>query len=85
MILQLATRVRDKVRQQWRDNGTKLIGQFWIFMGMVAAVDHEQLHKIIDYLGPVWGPRLAYCVSIIGGVVTWRRAITNAERIAKDA
>lgn len=81
--MNLFTRMRAFVRQQWQDNGTKLIGQFWIALGTIAAVDHEQLHQIIDFVGPVWGPRLAYCVSIIGGVVTWRRALTNAERIAR--
>ena len=74
--------ITERIRQQWRQNGTRLIGQFWILLGTIAAVDHEQLHQVIDFVGPVWGPRLAYCVSIIGGVVTWRRAITNAERIA---
>jgi hypothetical protein len=73
-----------RLRQHWHENGTRLIGQFWVALGTIAAVDHEQLHQVIDFLGPVWGPRCAYCVSIIGGVVTWRRAITNAERIAKD-
>jgi hypothetical protein len=71
------------VRQQWHDNGTALIGKFWIGLGTIAAVDHEQMHKVIDYLGPKWGPRFGYVVLIIGGVVTWRRALTNAERIAK--
>lgn len=83
MIKEFAVRIRDRVKDHWREKGTALIGQFWIGLGTIAAVDHEQLHQVIDFVGPKWGPRIAYCVSIIGGVVTWRRAITNAERIAK--
>jgi hypothetical protein len=83
VIKEFAFRTRDRIKQRWRDNGTALIGQFWVALGTIAAVDHEQLHQVIDFVGPAWGPRLAYCVSIIGGIVTWRRALTNAERIAR--
>lgn len=81
--MNLFARLWSRIRQHWRDNGTALIGQFWVALGTIAAVDHEQLHQIIEFVGPKWGPRLAYCVSIIGGVMTWRRSITNAERIAR--
>jgi hypothetical protein len=72
-----------RVKEHWRDNGTALIGQIWVILGTMAAVDHEQLHQVIEFLGPKWGPRFGYGMAIIGGVVTWRRARSNAERIAR--
>jgi hypothetical protein len=73
-----------RLQQYWHDNGTRIIGQFWILLGTIAAIDHEQWHELIRAMGPVWGPRFAYCLSLIGGIVTWRRSITNAARIARE-
>ena len=73
------TDVIERIRQAWRDNGTKLLGFGSVAIGALSALDHDTLQLIESEFGPHYGPHVMHALLIAGGVSVAMRGFANSK------